>query len=372
MAGSAHTFDEIAPVDKYMKDHPEYYSLVNGKRVGGQETGQLCLTNPDVVKLAVDAVERWIQENPTATIFSVTQNDNGRSCQCDKCKAVDAEEGSPSGLMLRFVNQVADEIAKTHPDKLIDTFAYWYTEQPPKITVPRPNVRVRLCPITCCEFHDYEKCEKNKAFMERFRGWDKITDTLYIWHYAFDFRHHMQPFPDLDQLVASIRMYQRCGVRGVFVQGKEGNDRVYMRNLKSYLLSKLLWNPKADAKAIINDFMNGYYGKAGKPIGELVSMFQEIVAKGEHPRQLLRRSGQRASGLTQRHKESRYLTPQIMARAWELIRQAEAAADTPETKKRVDEVRNSIEMVDVLRQIRKAINVDPARSRPRSRPGKPS
>jgi hypothetical protein len=37
-------------------------------------------------------------------------------------------------------------VEKRHPDKLIDTLAYWYTEAPPARVRPRPNVRVRLCP----------------------------------------------------------------------------------------------------------------------------------------------------------------------------------------------------------------------------------
>ncbi|MBO4344577.1 MAG: hypothetical protein J5833_02405, partial [Victivallales bacterium] len=45
---ACHTFDNYVPADKYLKEHPEYFSLVNGRRVGGQSIGQLCLTNPDI------------------------------------------------------------------------------------------------------------------------------------------------------------------------------------------------------------------------------------------------------------------------------------------------------------------------------------
>ena len=46
--GHCHTFDKYLPVEKHFKDHPEWYSFVKSSncRVGGQQAGQLCLTDP--------------------------------------------------------------------------------------------------------------------------------------------------------------------------------------------------------------------------------------------------------------------------------------------------------------------------------------
>jgi hypothetical protein len=68
-----------------------------------------------VQRIALETVMRWMEQNPNATIFSVSQNDNVAYCRCEKCAAVDAEEGSPAGLLLRFVNTIAAEAAKKHP-----------------------------------------------------------------------------------------------------------------------------------------------------------------------------------------------------------------------------------------------------------------
>ena len=37
-------------------------------------------------------------------------------------------------------------------------------------------------------------------------------------------------------------------------------------HLRAYLITKLMWNPNADPKLIINDFLHGYYGEAAKLI----------------------------------------------------------------------------------------------------------
>ncbi len=80
------------PPAKHFKDHPEYFSLIDGKRRA--ERSQLCLTNPDVLRIAIEQVETWIKEHPDATIFSVSQNDWEGWCECDKCRRVEAEEAA--------------------------------------------------------------------------------------------------------------------------------------------------------------------------------------------------------------------------------------------------------------------------------------
>ncbi len=82
-----------------------------------------------------------LKANPDMTIISVSQNDgNFDYCKCEKCAAIDAEEGSQAGTILRFVNAIADDIAEDHPHVVVDTLAYQYSVKPPRITKPRPNV----------------------------------------------------------------------------------------------------------------------------------------------------------------------------------------------------------------------------------------
>src|SRR5439155_18464498 len=67
-----HSFDSLIPQDLY-KEHPEYFPLINRQRVSGYV--QRCLSNPEVLKLAIARVRQWIREHPEATIISVSQND---------------------------------------------------------------------------------------------------------------------------------------------------------------------------------------------------------------------------------------------------------------------------------------------------------
>ena len=78
--GFCHTFYPLVPPDKYFGPHPEWYSLINGKRT--HENAQLCLSNPELRDFVVQRVKEWLREAPDAKIISVTQNDCVGACQC--------------------------------------------------------------------------------------------------------------------------------------------------------------------------------------------------------------------------------------------------------------------------------------------------
>jgi hypothetical protein len=349
-----HTFDTIVPKAVYFAEHPEYFSLIDGVRRGGQYEGQLCLTNPDVQRIGIETVMRWMDENPSATIFSVSMNDNVGYCRCEKCAAVDAEEESPCGSVLRFVNAIAAEAAIKHPGKLVDTIAYQYTEKTPKITRPLPNVRVRICPIFNCQHHPYEQrcCPNNAAFMDNLANWDKVTDSLYIWHYNTNFANYLLPLPDLEELAADIPLYKRSGVKGVFMQGtynavqdnRPTGGGGFMDNLKQYLIAKMLWNTKADAKAICADFLNGFFGQSAKPIGDYLDLLHDKV-RNDNIHAIIYTSPADSRGM---------LTPEIVAKCDQLFDEAERVADNADILARVKHARLSLEYFKVMEEARQA------------------
>lgn len=271
-----HTFAELVPPQVYFKDHPEYFSLVDGKRKDGY--AQLCLTNPDVLRISIEKVRQWIQDNPTATIFSVSQNDTYQNCQCENCRAIEAQEESPAGPVLRFVNQVAAAIEMDHPNVLIDTLAYQWTEKPPKKEKPRKNVRIRMAPIGACFSHPLTACEKNKTPLANLEAWSKITNQVYIWHYCTDFAAYLQPLPCLDEIAGDIKLFRDKGVVGVFDEGAYGpGGGGDMAELKSYLLARLMWNPDLDWKKEVAEFLNGVYGRAAGQIQEWLDLTHQAA-----------------------------------------------------------------------------------------------
>jgi Domain of unknown function (DUF4838)/Glycosyl hydrolase family 67 N-terminus len=275
-----HTFDELIPRSLFAA-HPEYFPLINGKRTDGYV--QRCLSNPDVVKLAIATVGQWIRDHPEATIYSVSQNDTANWCECEQCQAIAHRYGTQSGLYIWFVNQTAEAIEKEHPDKLIDTLAYQFTEAAPTGIAPRKNVRVRLCPINVCEAHPYDQCREQPTveFMKNLRAWGSLTSTLYIWHYDTDFANYLAPFPDFNELPSDIRLFYNSRVKGLFFEGAYGKGGGGSdAELRSYVIAKLLWDPMLDANAIIDEWMSGVYGPAA---GKMRQWFDLLHANVRDP-----------------------------------------------------------------------------------------
>lgn len=107
-----HSFVDLVNPNIFFDEHPEYFSLIDGKRMA---LSQLCLTNPEVAQVAEKTLRGWIEDNPECTVFSVAQNDNYRCCQCDACRALTEKEGSPAGPVIHFVNKLADAIREDYP-----------------------------------------------------------------------------------------------------------------------------------------------------------------------------------------------------------------------------------------------------------------
>lgn len=268
----------MVPPSVYFKDHPEYFSEIDGKRTA--DNAQLCLTNPDVVKLMVQKVKEVIQKNPSVAIVSVSQNDWRGNCQCANCKAIDDAEGSPAGSLITFVNQVAEGVEKEYPDVAIDTLAYQYTRKPPKTIRPRPNVIVRLCSIECDFGQPLETGKRNQSFADDIRGWHKLCNRLYIWDYITSFSHYMVPFPNLKHLGPNVRFFHENGVKGIFEEGNYGPGGCGENNeLRNYMLAKMLWNPNENGDAVRREFLNGVYGPAAKPIEEYQRLLEKSVAE---------------------------------------------------------------------------------------------
>jgi len=310
--GFVHTFNSLLPPDKYFDEHPEYYSMVNGKRI--KHRTQLCCTNPEVKRLVAEEVLRRMRAHPEATVFSVSQNDWGNWCQCPNCTAVAEREGSQIGPILELVNYVADYVRDEFPDKIIDTLAYHYSRKPPKHIRPRPNVVVRLCSIECCFSHPLATCDSpaNKAFRRDIEEWAKVCKRLWVWDYVVDFPHYLLPFPNLRVLKPNIKFFVEHNVRGIFEEGDYNTVNGEFAKLRSWMMAKFLWNPDYPYEKALMEFLEGYYGPAATPIRQYIDMIHDKVER-DNIHVMIWENPRRAP----------YLTEEIMARANELFDEAE-------------------------------------------------
>ncbi|MCC6233778.1 MAG: DUF4838 domain-containing protein [Verrucomicrobiales bacterium] len=271
--GFVHTFYPLVPPEEHFDKHPEWYSLLEGKRT--HQRAQLCLTQPELLEFTIGRVRAWLREAPQARLVSISQNDWYGACQCDPCKALDDAEGSHAGTMLTFVNAIAARLESEFPHVLFDTLAYQYTRKPPRTVRPRTNVVVRLCSIEC-DFREPLSHPSNAAFADDLRGWSQITDRLAIWDYTTDFSHYVQPHPNWFVLGENLRFFHQHHVRGVFEQGAYQSAGSEMAEMRAWVLAQLLWNPFQDDRALIREFVQGYFGPQAAP--HILRYFEDLHA----------------------------------------------------------------------------------------------
>ena len=318
--GLCHTFRLLVPPDEFFDAHPEYFSLVGGKRK--KDHSQLCLTNPEVFSIVVDRVKAAIRRDPEARYFGVSQNDWKNYCECPGCAKVDAEEGSHSGSVVRFVNAVAAEVEKEFPGRIIETLAYHYTRHPPRRTRLRGNVMPCLCTYEC----DFSRplatspYPENVKFVQDLNGWAEKTDRLFIWDYAVNFKHYAHAFPNFGAMQENLKLFRSKGVVGIFSLGDYQGRHADLAELKTWMLAKWMWNPDLPAKPLLDRFFVGYYGKAA-PFAEAYFRLQhEFEGKwvGDNPQRALTV----AEPVTARSQPDSFLEQSL-----ELWRQAERAVE---------------------------------------------
>lgn len=365
-----HTFHNLLSPEEYGESHPEYFSFYEGRRHAGlvpswdgkseQPESQLCLSNPEVLEIVCQNLQKAIDEKPEALYWSVSQNDNVNYCRCEHCAALDAKyaafkpeekmyatHGSQypalgMGSLLTFINKVAVRF----PDKIISTLAYQYTRVPPKNLVPRENVNIMLCSIESTRNEPMETGDPD--FSEDLKGWGKLTDNILVWDYNIQFANLLAPFPNLRTLQPNISFLRDNNVSAVFAQGNIQSGGEFAE-LRAYLLAKLLWNPDLNVEREMNGFLEAYYGKAAPYIKNYIDLMHDNN-RGFTGRKMS------IFGSPLQEKDS-FLSPQLLSSYNTLFEQAEKAVrKNPERLARVKSARLPVSyaMLEIVKDRNKA------------------
>ena len=313
---------------------PEYQAKGRGKG------SQVCYTHPELIRKVAQVARDYFdgRDLPAGLkamgdYFAVVPDDNASWCQCDRCRKVLAvsradkrgqgffSNASSSYYIFNFINEVAKEVRKTHPDKFIAALAYASYAYPPKNLKLEPNICVAPCLHTC---YGYDEATTAND-MALYEAW--LADKgrrIYLWNY---FHHPLEPavigkwncFPCFEPDVISrvVKRYHRDGVRGVFLCG-------IGQQLDYYLYMQTAFNVETDGEKLIDEFFSRYFGAAGTPMKKF---YYRIAAIN------------RAEGVVGRTRElswQRLGTPERMRELQGYIEQAVKLAGTELEKQRVN------------------------------------
>ena len=336
--GWCHTFEQIMPPERYFKDHPEWFALVNGKRQG--KGAQLCLTNPEMRQEFLKQTLVKIQRDPKMWQMSVSQNDNQLWCECPKCTALVKAEGSESGPLIDFVNFIASGVKAAYPDLPVSTLAYQKSRHVPKTLKPADNVCIWLCNIENNFGQSMEQGADNADFRKDIEEWSAISRKLFVWSYVAFFGNFMVPHPNLTDLGNDIRYFVKMNAKGVFPQGDYYCNIGDFVALRAWLTGKLLWNPELDQRELTREFLEGYYGSAAAPyLMEYLDLISDAAKRSHTNISCFKHLG-----------SYDWMTRENIAKAYELFGKAkQAASGNPVEADRVRQAQMTLDTAYLMR-----------------------
>ena len=306
------------------KEHPEYF----GMNAEGERDVEItpCLSHPDVFGIVLENAGKWLARTPGARVISISQSDKPPRdyCRCERCQEVwkkytytlnrnplgrlpdatlpgwtkpglirpvwdpNSTAGTtvgPTGILLEFVNRVAEGLEEEYPEVLVHTLAYYWTKYPPDNVSLHRSVVVDFAPLNSCYYHPLSACRFNEEFKGLWtmvRRWRKLTPHVWVWRYDHaGGPDRMLPRPTLRYLDLTMRELAQADVSGVYFFTYEFRPWMWMNDLRSWLFAKLLWDPEYDIGEGMEEFIRAYYGEAGDAVLAYVLDTQERESYGD-------------------------------------------------------------------------------------------
>ena len=263
---------------------PELFALVNGKR----QTSQLCISNPEVLKRAIQETKNFFRKNPDAPWIGMGPNDGGGFCECENCKALDAGDFdkfehsvSMTDRYIWFFNKVLEGISDEFPNKKIVFYCYSCYMKPPVKVKPDSRIVPLFAPISLCRIHGMSNpiCPERSYYRKIMEAWGKILPETYERGYLFNLADPGFPFSKVHAIRDEIPVAKELGVKGWRI---ETIPHWASMTPTIYIATKLFWNHKADVDALIHDFAVNFFGPAAGEMEKYIILMDSALKDADY------------------------------------------------------------------------------------------
>lgn len=252
--------------------HPEWFALYGGKRhfEPGYTKNQLCYSNEELFQETVRNVRAQFDHYQMEVVSVMPPDGYTSICQCQLCEGKDSPERDSSGLLSDyvwdFVNRVAKEVRKTHPDKKIANCSYGSYALPPlKIAKLEPNLLVGLVGGRAPRSN---KPEQQAEIRQRREAWMAKTDNpiLIFENYPLTDRGWYLPAFTPHSLVESVNAIKGHSLGESITLTIPANFTKSGAGLNHFLLyftARSYWGgEELDGDAMFREYCRLFYGPA--------------------------------------------------------------------------------------------------------------
>jgi len=276
---------------KEMKEaHPEYYAVWNGKRATDhKDSGAPCLSSQALFDLHIKYARAVFDHfgEPMLSIDPVDGYSAGL-CECELCRGKGTPgrgaEGAMSDYVWGYMNRVAAELYKSHPDRFVSGIPYGTYRLPPeKIDKFSPNMVIRVSPRRMNYYDTEQRSEFDrllKAWLEKlpskkvfiadniFFNWPSTSQAYLPVYYPRSVAGSLRDLKGIS-LGESLECYEHTPDAGFKW------DPQAVAHLTLYITSRFWWDTTQDLDAMLNEYYRLFYGPAEKEMKAFIEYSEQ-------------------------------------------------------------------------------------------------
>lgn len=284
--------------ERYHESHPDIFALQpDGTRSGfpNPRTVKLCQSNPQVWELWLENVAEDLKNDPNRSVFNASPNDGWTSghCVCPQCCAWDHPDGEPrvfhwykqsaerpalSDRDVTFANTLADLLEQRYPGRgyRVLMISYGHSRPAPVKARPADNVIMSLVANFFGRTGLVDRgSTRGDTYRQQFEAWAKIVPSMLWRPNTGSPAGWQQGLPDLHirQTVRDLKDVAAANCEGIFIDGVW--EHWATQGPLYYVLAQLVWNPAADADAVLDDYYRRGFGPAAGPVREYFEALEQ-------------------------------------------------------------------------------------------------
>ena len=298
------------PPEKYFKEHPEYYSLVNGKR---KKWAQLCFTNREMEKVYTENVLDILRRAPDDTeCIYISLDDTWEACECPNCVApirgksgkmlMREDENFRSTQYFLFMNRLAAAIRKEFPKMYLRTLAYFSTAPVPDCDI-HEAIRPEFAPYVRPNDKRPIFSPENEFWLKRLQAWSRKSRHVDVYEYFTLGMAFPRPLAEVKRFDFPV-MFPYWSCLASEYPGRWGKERhaAFLKILdysavEYWVMAHQMWDPGRDPEQLRKYFIRRTFREAAPEIERFYGLLRADFFRNEATSTL----GDSGVLLTQRH-----------------------------------------------------------------------
>ncbi|MCC6424353.1 MAG: DUF4838 domain-containing protein [Phycisphaerales bacterium] len=277
--GAGHSYRFMIPAENF-KTHPEWFALVNGKRI----PDQLCISNPEGRAFALQNLRKELaaygDHPPELICISPNDTTADKFCQCAGCQKYvptkpDGTRDFNSGMdrIIAYANFFADDLKDEYPNSRVLYMVDYHSHDMPSLVKPAPNSAFWVIHWMGDQFHGQNDSTRMGQTLTRWGtyGLPELVYTYWGSHTSWSF------WPVVHSIRQEVPYYHKKGVAGIC---SETHENWGAQHLNFIVYPRLMWDANTDVDAWINDFCQKFYGPAARPMREYYTLLEQAAQNG--------------------------------------------------------------------------------------------